>query len=132
MQKSKLMVCECDRNMTGFPSIEITLDAGRGLDGRRKTVALKYVMPCSCVWRCRGYCRLGYVYPSSCSWCSYAALPCHARLEPEDYLLHFFNDFRYKCAVGLQVRGGALPEHSGPIVIRLVADAPHPEAQLAH
>jgi hypothetical protein len=25
-----------------------------------------------------------------------------SRLEPEDYLLHFFNDFGYKCAVGLQ------------------------------
>lgn len=23
-------------------------------------------------------------------------------MEPEDYLLHFFNDFGYKCAVGLQ------------------------------
>jgi hypothetical protein len=41
MQRSKLMVCECDRNMTGFPSIQIALDAGRAPDGGKKTVNLK-------------------------------------------------------------------------------------------
>jgi hypothetical protein len=41
MQRSKLMVCDCDRNMTGFPSMTITLDAGHGPDGQRKTLDLK-------------------------------------------------------------------------------------------
>jgi hypothetical protein len=63
-QKSKLTVCDCDRNMTGFPDITIDLYAGVDANGARTYVTLT--------------------------------------LKPEDYLLHFFAEFRYKCAVGLQ------------------------------
>ena len=63
-QKSKLVVCDCDRNMTGFPTIYLDLFAGHDDKGQRKTVRLT--------------------------------------IEPADYLLQFFSDFRYKCAIGLQ------------------------------
>jgi len=63
-QKSKLVVCDCDRNMTDFPTIYLDLFAVHDEMGHRKTVRLT--------------------------------------IEPADYLLQFFSDFRYKCAIGLQ------------------------------
>jgi hypothetical protein len=58
VQRSKLMVCDCDRNMTGFPTLHLDLAAGKGNP------------------------------------------PVRLTLRPEDYLLQYFGDLRYRSVVG--------------------------------
>lgn len=63
-QKSKLMVCDCDKDMSGFPDLHIDLGGEVNEDGVVENVRLS--------------------------------------LKPHDYLLQFYSDFRYQCAIGLQ------------------------------
>lgn len=80
MQKGKLTVCDCDRSMSGFPDIEIRLHADPSVSFSRRQGFKE--------GRRKGGKEGGEVVT--------------LRLAPEDYLLQFYSDFRYRCAIGLQ------------------------------
>ncbi|GAB5031688.1 aspartic proteinase [Nannochloropsis oceanica] len=91
VQKSKLTVCDCDRAMSGFPDIEIHLHADLASLPLSSTLRRRHVARLPAGEGAGGGQGVGG-----------KGEIVTLRLAPEDYLLQFYSDFKYKCAIGLQ------------------------------